>query len=992
MNIEQTKQEIGQLVERFQALSPSQLRQLNEENTKNVFIQPLFEALGWNFHDVSEVTAELSAGRGRVDLAFRVNGVSQFYLEAKPLRYDLASNADWAKQAVGYAYSKGIPWVILTNFKDLWGFTGDGARRFITLNASDYTASLNRLWLLSKESVASGFLEKELAKEGTIPPSIPVEQRLYDQLRNWREQLFNEINQYNRSLSFEAVDETIQKLFNRLIFIRTAEDRGIEEKLLLSALRQYNDRTLKRPLLQELRSIFKYYDKYYDSDLFTLHILDGAYEQVHVEDPTLADIILGLYDVPGGIASYDFSAIDADILGAVYEQYLGHVTQIVRRRAEELQSRLEGGATKSQAYEEVVNVISRPLERKEHGVYYTPKWVTDHIVKATVGRFIEEHAKSPETVHGLTVLDMACGSGSFLIRAYDELLRWHSTAFDRTEDDLDPSERTLILRNNIFGVDLDLQAVEVARLNLMLRALGQRDTLPSLADNLRVGNSLVAGDSESLEPYFGNQWEAKRPFTWEHQFSQIMQEGGFDIIIGNPPYVRIQAQDRPDVQYYKKHYHSAYGSFDLSVLFIERALQLLKPGGRLGFITNGKFLKAAYGKKIQHLIRSRGTIEQILDLTAIKVFSDATTYPVIVVLQRGGNEQDFIYNAVTEQPEAGLEIPKLRDTNSISATQSTITEGIWPPPTPDRRNLIVKLDDMSNSLGYISTNIFTGLQTSADDIYHLQLKELDKEGRARVFSKALGQDIELESDLLKPLLSGRHIQRYYANHDDVVLLFPYCVTDRKAELIPSNAFSSKYPLCWEHLSTNREKLEGRENGKMRHEYWYAYGRTQNLAIQEFRKLAIPRLVQNLKAAYDADGKFYLDNVDVGGVLLRDASEDNYLYVLTLLNSNLIDWYFQQISAPFRGNYRSANRQFIEPLPIRRFDSSNSTDKEIYRAIIDKGEEMISLQERLGTVRYVLTSELTDIQREVERVDSDIDTLVYDLYGLTKGDERLVEGD
>ena len=262
MNLEQAKQEIGQLVERFQALSPSQLRQLNEENTKNVFIQPLFEALGWNFHDLSEVTAELRAGRGRVDFAFRVNGVSQFYLEAKPLRDNLESNAEWAKQAVGYAYSKGIPWVILTNFKDLWGFTGDGARRFITLNARDYTASVNRLWLLSKESVASGLLEQELAKEGAIPPSIPVEQRLYDQLRGWREELFNEINQYNRSLRLEAVDETIQKLFNRLIFIRTAEDRGIEEKLLLSALKQYEDGTLSRSLLKEVRSIFIYYDKY----------------------------------------------------------------------------------------------------------------------------------------------------------------------------------------------------------------------------------------------------------------------------------------------------------------------------------------------------------------------------------------------------------------------------------------------------------------------------------------------------------------------------------------------------------------------------------------------------------------------------------------------------------------------------------------------------------------------------------------------------------
>ena len=276
MTKESAKNQIGALVQKWQSVLPADLRQYNEENTKNVFIQPLFEALGWDFHNIEEVTAEHAAARGRVDFALRVNGVSRFYLEAKPLRDGLSSNSEWVKQAVGYAYGKGIPWVVLTNFKEFWGFTGDGERRFIALSADDYVAHIDRLWLLSKESVASGHLDRELAMEGAIPPRIPIEQRLYDQLREWRETLFNQINQYNRDLSLESVDETIQKLFNRLIFIRTAEDRGIEERRLVAALRQYGDGSLSHPLLEEVREIFNYYDQHYDSDLFAPHLLDRA--------------------------------------------------------------------------------------------------------------------------------------------------------------------------------------------------------------------------------------------------------------------------------------------------------------------------------------------------------------------------------------------------------------------------------------------------------------------------------------------------------------------------------------------------------------------------------------------------------------------------------------------------------------------------------------------------------------------------------------------
>ena len=580
MTIEHARLQIAEMVHRWQSLSPADVRQHNEENTKNAFIQPLFEALGWNFHDIEEVTAEHAAAQGRVDYAFRVNGVSRFYLEAKPLYRDLASNSEWVKQAVGYAYGKGIPWVVLTNFKEIWGFTGDGERRFLSLNASDYTTSAERLWLLSKESVVSGKLERELAIEGAIPPSIPIEQRLFGQLRDWREDLFNEINQYNRNLNLATVDETIQRLFNRLIFIRTAEDRDIEERKLLAALRQYRDGNL-RSLLDEVRSIFEYYDQHYDSELFAPHLLDHASNQVYIEDPTLSDVIQGVYEVPGGLVTYDFAAIDADILGAVYEQYLGHVTQMVRRRADEIQLRMGLGNTEQQAWEEVAQVIARPVGRRKQGIYYTPKWVTDYIVGETVGRFIQENAETPQSIHNVKILDMSSGSGSFLIRAYDELLRWHSEGLGGSEDEIGPQERTAILRSNIYGVDLDSQAVEVARLNLMLRALARRENLPSLADNLKTGNSLISGDEEELKAHFGDDYEEKHAFDWEREFESIMADGGFDIIIGNPPYVRIQSIDRLEADYFRMNYESAYRSFDLYVIFIEKALRLLKPGGRL---------------------------------------------------------------------------------------------------------------------------------------------------------------------------------------------------------------------------------------------------------------------------------------------------------------------------------------------------------------------------------------------------------------------------
>ena len=989
MSENRTLEEVAELVLKYQQLSPADVNSYNEENTKNVFIQPLFEALGWDFHDIHEVTAEHPTGsRRRVDYAFRINGVSRFYVEAKPLRDRLDAHPEWLKRAVSYAYNKGIPWVILTNFKDLWLLPGDvedpRTRSFVRIRADDFLSDFERLTWLSKDSVESGRLETEAAKFNLLPTRIPIEQRLYDQLREWRERLFNNIHLYNPKIPLETVDEVIQKLLNRLIFIRTCEDRLIEDRKLLSLARQSQANNLPRGLLAELRSVFADYDKDYDSDLFTMHLLDTPPDQIQVDPETLQDVILGLYEVPGGLAEYDFAEIDADILGAVYEQYLGYVAQAARDRARQTpQMRLGLGMS-----EDITVELAAPKRRrKEQGIYYTPTWVVDYIVRETVGRFIDEHRDAPDAIHEVRILDISCGSGSFLIRAYDELLRWHAIAHDRDESAIDPAERKVILRNGIYGVDLDQQAVEIARLNLLLRSLAARGLLPSLADNVKRGNALIDGSEEDLLPFFGDVWEQKRPFDWTYEFKNAMDSGGFDIVIGNPPYVRIQSQDRAEANYYRKSYESAYGSFDMYVLFMERALQLLKPGGRLGFITSGKFLKSTYGKKLQKLLLREATVERILDLSDLQVFRDATTYPLVMVFRKGSDSaSEFDYVSVSTGSDSGVDKPDPDKATVISAAQDVLDKGIWPPLSADERHIAKKLLDVSNTLGDISTNIFTGLQTSADRVYHLEQLARTSAKTVKAHSRSLDTEVELEAAILKPLLSGKHVDRFTVQPDRQLLLFPYHVVDEIAELIAADDFAQRYPLCWKYLVSNRELLEGRERGKMRHDKWYAYVYPKNLALHDRRKLAIPRLVDRLEVFFDSEGSYYLDNVDVGGVLLKDSSEESYLYVLGVLNSSLINWYFQRLSAPFRGGYRTANRQFIEPLPIRGVDTSS--ERQLHDAIVTKARRMIALHERLDPLRSLVTSERDDLKREMDRVDRDIDDLVYELYGLTSSERRL----
>jgi len=957
------------------ALTPAQIKKYHEATTKQGFVQPLFRSLGWDFDDVGEVAPEESASKGRVDYAFKIKGVSRFYLETKHLKADL-NNAEFIKQAITYAYNKGVTWAGLTSFDHLRLFNAQSGQPFLNLTCHDYVDDFERLWLLSRESIEAGNLDEVARKVGVLPPPQPVERRLFSQLKNWREELFTQLHHYNAGLNFSQIDEVIQRIFNRLIFIRTCEDRGIEEKTLLAAVNQWKSGGHKPELIERLREVVLRFDGYYDSDLFAQHTAD----KVFVEASTLERIICGLYEVPGGVASYDFSVMDVDVLGAVYEQYLGHVATIAKRRVKERQSQFDQGLD--------VSLEAKKEKRKEHGIYYTPKWVTDYIVKLTIGKFLTEH--NHDEIMKIKVVDPACGSGSFLIRAYDELLGYHAATSGKPVSELDQWDRLPVLISNIFGVDLDGQAVEIARLNLLLRSLARREILPSLTDNIRRGNSLISGTEPELKKYFGKSVNDKRPFDWHYEFTPSVRSGEFDVVVGNPPYIRIQTLPRDEADYYRDHFTSASGSFDIYVLFLEKGIELLKPGGRLGFICSSKFLKSQYGAGIVKLIKKNCTVENIVDLSAQTVFAEATTYPAIVILRKESSDGHLHYVSVppgiTDSPiTSALDIEGLP---AIITDQGAITRRMWPPFTTGD-TLWGKLTAKTVTLGYLADNVFVGLQTSADKAYILEKLDDAERGLIRVRSQINGKVHALESELLKPLLSGHDIKRYGIPMPQKVLLFPYCIKDGKADLILAEDFSTSFPKCWEYLLRHRSMLEDREHGKMRNDKWYAYVYPKNLALHVLPKLAIPRLVVHLEAVYDETGSFYLDNVDVGGVILKDVSHENYLYLLGLLHSQVLDFCFQRLSAPFRGGFRSANRQFIEPLPLRLIDPSSVAELKMRDDLVNLVEQMLVLQKKLQETQAESKEERHELERQIRRTDEKIDDQVCDLYDLDEAERKAV---
>ncbi|OGE19678.1 hypothetical protein A3D83_02235 [Candidatus Daviesbacteria bacterium RIFCSPHIGHO2_02_FULL_41_10] len=604
------KNKIQSLVDKYKSLDSIQISKYTEEETKKGFIEPLFTALGWDFTTKDEISAEESQlSGGRVDYGFYLEGRIKFYVEAKSLKSDL-HNEEYAKQAIRYSWNKGVDWAILTDFESIKVFyTQDPNQTLFSklvfeIGFDEYINRFDQLRLLSKEALEANELDLYAQKHGKKMQKVLVGDQLYKHLNECRQMLIEKLGTWNEIKDQKLLDEGVQKLLDRLIFIRVAEDRGIEPPTLIPLLRAWESNKNGKSLYESMIDKFRELDNIYNSNLFTKH----TFEKWN-ESPGVTEKVIETFQGKAGYYEYDFKIMPADVLGAVYENYLGH---------------------RLAASQKGVSLDKDAKKRKEQGIYYTPAFIVDYIVRNALKPVLDK-CRSIDDLKKIKVLDPACGSGSFLIKAL-ELINEKYKDFKNAGDEL---TKIQILKENIYGVDLDEQAVEIARLNLLLSTLETKMKLPKLDKNIRNGNSLISGSDEELQKYFGKNFRDKKPFNWEEEFSEVFEQGGFDVIIGNPPYVfgGNYGIENLDKEYFKSNFISGNGKINLFTLFIEKSLKLLKNEGLLSFIIPNTFLRVTSYEKMREYVLKNSCIKQIVDL-GTDIFEGAVTSSIIILFEK----------------------------------------------------------------------------------------------------------------------------------------------------------------------------------------------------------------------------------------------------------------------------------------------------------------------------------------------------------------------
>jgi len=596
-------------------LSEDKLKDYSEEDTKKDFILPLFHYLGWETEIHEEVQAEEYISGDKVDYSFRLNGIPKFFLEAKSFS-ETIQKPKFSEQAIDYSYHKGCTWAILSDFTTLKIFNSEC--KFDPIHSlfnkfecpDDYITKFDELWVLSKESFNKNLLDAEAEKWNKKIPRIPINEQLLKDFTRFRTILSNNISKRNPTskISEEELDESVQRILDRLIFIRNCEDRELEAKDLISVVRDYEQKNKK--ILKRFKEIFGYFDEQYNSKLFAKHLCD----ELEIDDSILAEIINGLYATKDGLVNYNFKDIASDVLGNIYEDYLGHILR---------KSKLRAKVTESSS------------KRKSQAAYFTPPYIVDYIIKNTLG----EALKNIASIDTLDVIDIACGSGSFLIKVFDYLYQYelhNNPAYGQTEIDfkygLPFTEKSKIVNKCIFGVDVDKKAVEIAQLNLLLKITEKAKRLPLLNDNIKCGNSLID------EKYVVGE----KAFNWKTQFPNQK----FNIIIGNPPYVKPHRIDKAEKAFMQKTFLTFKEKSNLYSCFMEKGISLLEEGGLISFIVPNTWVSLNSFRNIRKYILDTCRVVKLVQLPK-KVFKDATVETIIFVFKKDSDEIRRNKNSIT---------------------------------------------------------------------------------------------------------------------------------------------------------------------------------------------------------------------------------------------------------------------------------------------------------------------------------------------------------
>lgn len=973
--------DIKDLVQRFEEdLTHYKSTNYNESQLRTDFLDPLFFLLGWDISNdsgkptnVREVLVEESLkttkreSTKKPDYTFRLNSERRYFVEAKKPSIDISKEHEPARQLRRYGFTARLKVSVLSNFEYLAIYdcsstvkSSDNVThsRIKIWHYSEYISKFDEIYeLLSKDSVYTGSFDASWQDIAQKIEHFSVDSLFIKQINRWRLGLAENFKQIKPFIDDEQLNDLTQAYINSIVFLRVCEDRDLEvyESLLELSTREDYD-AFRQELLKA--------DKKYNSGLFDL-----PYADVFVTDSNnyIWTIIQELYYPE---STYSFSVFSSDILGNIYEVFLG---EKVDSSSGEL-------------------ILKPKAENVDRDVVTTPTNIIQDILEVCVFENFEK--ENLESILKRKFADIACGSGAFLLELYQLLQdmlvdhylenQQHERLIEvgRTNYKLNFRDKRLLLENCIYGVDKDYNAVTAARFGLLLKLLEGEDNttitipaLPILNKNIVYGNSLL--DSNNISSHHCET--GINPFDFE--------ETRFDVIVGNPPYMSTENMKNitPDeYELYKKEYTTAYKQFDKYYIFIERAMNLLNKNGILGYILPSKFMKTGSGKKLREFIVTNGYLHKMVAFGANQMFRGKTTYTCLLFLRKAINNPKYY------EVKNLIDWLNKQDIAFEDVNEGELTDATWALGKVNKR-ILGELENRTVPLSEIvgKNCIANGIQTSANKVYIHKAKRIDKN---YIYFDFQGNEYMVEKELTRPYyetsrVKGEGLYSYSDITPNSFVIYPYRVKSGVAKLVPLSEINCSYPCLYEYLMVIKPILNKSNRSikptPLSADEWHRYGRSHGLnACDTELKIVVGVLSAGYKYSIDRNRTFVSSGGTAGYCPIKIPEDCDYsvFYIQALLNSKYCEWFVSQYGEINRGKYLSRGTKIIEKLPIVPIDFTDHESKKVHDSIASLQSNMNSLYmdiEKAGSNDRVLIP----LKRKFDKNKQKMEKRLKELFNL-----------
>lgn len=966
----------------------------NETSCRNEYIDSFLEILGWDVTNKKEkdlqfreVVAEYNLSKKeRPDYSLTLSGVPKLFVEAKKPSVDILSDPEPALQARKYGWNAGHKIVVLTNFENLVLYDttvvpheGDApsVARYRVYNYQEYLSKYDDInKLISRESVYSGVFDEYFDSKfsGADHVTESVDMYFLRQVNQWRVALANEL--YKKGGSYANIDvlnDAVQEFINQIVFLRICEDRNLP--LYHSLQENIKD---KENLHSELEKMFKAADKRYNSGLFERNkiIFD-------LDNEIIKKIVEGLYYPQ---SPYLFNIIAPNMLGKMYEMFLTEELFISDGRV----------------------TLRKKKDSKNRSIVTTP----DEIVRYMASKTMKELCidKAPDQIKQLRIADIACGSGIYLEEIFSQLqeycVNWY---LENDEQHLERGpggryklplkEKRELLTKCLYGIDVDIHAVEVAKFSLLIKLIEDETfpsvfssdkILPDLVGNIFYGNSLV--DSDMIADIDISESERIEivPFDWSE-----MNVSEFDVIIGNPPYVNtsdmyslLPLKEVKEV--YKKKYDTAYKQFDKYFIFIERALNKLKPKGYLCYIVPNKFFKIDSGKKLRKLIADAKILKSLEDFGDAQLFVDKTIYSSIILLQKS-EQKSFRYASL--RTLAALWNDDEKDSIVINAEE--ISSAPWRLTTDINFMRLLKKIHQRSCLITEYVNVFNGIQTSAErpkPIYWFFQDEIVSESKTMLTIIRDAKQYSIEKSILRPFFkpvsqADKGLNSYSVLKTDKQIIFPY---DANGKLISLDVMKTNYAGALAYLNDHYDELVPKSvssKGKRdvpgaTSDTWYQYGRSQALsAFTNTPKLIVGILSKNPLYAYDKNDMLIASGGTAGYCAITLKSDCPYCleYIQAWLNNPYTEKIISIYGSDFENGFVSRGTAVLKSLPFIPINFNDKGQKELYDRVVSSTRLIYEINDRLQ--ENVSKSKKQILERRKKEMIYQIEKSINQIYEM-----------